>query len=381
VTSFRRKCDKPIGYLGRIRGLGLVRDILICGDILRANLELTHRPYNTRWFSALIRNAIAPLGIKSEVLGHCPPNFSFDDFYKSIYLEAGEAVLDKWADFYDARSFSRDMSARLFDLFSDRIVILFEGSRSILRYISSIGGVYLNFRVSPLRFACDLVFVIESNDSNVQAAIKQFELKQEFVDAQKIALRNQIGQSVGAFTRPSLVFLGQVRGDASLIHNGRFTNIAIPSELDVNRFSLGDVYHKPHPLDVNELEIERWKSFFPNSQRLNMPTYAAFCSKGDVTFVSVSSGSGYEAQLLGHDCHFVSPHNWSMGSPRWDRFTSVLYEYRFEGFWRAIFAAVNGAPLDKDAIAASQLHMRFKPESLRGAIDAKWAHRSLAKEA
>jgi hypothetical protein len=358
-----------------------VRDILICGDILRANLELTHRPYNTRWFSALIRQAIAPLGIKSEVLGHCPPHFSFEEFYRSIYQQAGDAVLDKWAQFYDATCFDRNMSARLLDIFSNKTIILFEGSRSILNYISNIGGVYLNFRISPLRFASDLIFIIESNDVNVALAIKQFELKQTYINTQIDDLRAQLASCTHSFINPSLVFLGQVRGDASLIHEGRFANIAIPSGLDVSQYGYNDIFHKAHPIDANEPEIERWKSLFPTSQHLKIPTYAAFCSACDVTFVSVSSGSGYEAQLLGHPCHFVSPHNWAIGAPRWERFTSVLYEYWFEGFWRAIFNALEGLPLDQVAIGEARLKMGFAPERLRGTINATWAERSFAQKA
>lgn len=355
-----------------------MRDILICGDIFRANLELTHRPYNTRWFSALIRQGIAPLGMGSEVLGYCPPVFSFEQFYKSIYQKAGDSVLDKWAQLYDAKSFDHKISAQLFEIFSNKIIILFEGSRSVLSYISTIGGVYLNFRVSPLRFASDLVFIIESNDANVQLAIRQFELKATYVEAQIAALRTQLTPSIHTFDKPTLIFLGQVRGDASLIHEGRFAKIKVPDSLDPTRFGRDAIYHKPHPIDANEPEIERWKTCFPTSQHLDLPTYAAFCGSRDITFVSVSSGAGYEAQLLGHPCYFVSPHNWAIGAPAWARFTSVLYEYWFEGFWRAIFNALDGKPLDKARIADEQRRMHFAPDRLRDTIDAEWSQRSPA---
>jgi hypothetical protein len=355
-----------------------VRDILICGDILRANLELTHRPYNTRWFSALIRQAIAPFGVKSEVLGYNPPTFDFKDFYRSIYQEAGAPVLDKWAQFYDATSFDTDMSKRLYDIFSDRIVILFEGSRSILRYIASIGGTYLNFRVSPLRFASDLVFIIESNNEAVQRAVGHFEMDQSFIQTQSAALKTQMTGVSKDFTRPTLIFLGQVPGDASLIHEGRFTGVAMPNGLDTSRFGSDDIYHKPHPIDANAPDMARWKGFFPGSKLLDMPTYATICSQGDLTFVTVSSGAGYEAQVFGHKCHFVSPHNWALGGARWARFTSVLHEYWSPDFWQVVFDALDGKALDAATIAASRQTMVFTPDRLRQTIDAKWAARNFA---
>jgi hypothetical protein len=364
---------KPIGYLVAMREIGPMLDILICGDIFRANLELTHRPYNTRWFSALIRKSIDGLGIASEVLGHCPPNFNFERFYKSIYGQAGIEVLDKWAELYDAAQFDGDTAKQLFDIFSGKLVILFEGSRSILNYITSIGGTYLNFRVSPLRFGSDLVFLIQTNNKNVQQAIQCFEIDRSYVDAEIAALRTQMGPETKAFARPTLVFLGQVPGDASLINEGRFKTIAVPQSLDTSGFAPKDIFHKPHPIDDNAPEMSRWKTLFPSSQVLDMPTYAAFCSQGDLTFITVSSGSGYEAQLLGHECHFVSPHNWSVSSPRWKSFTPVLFEYWFEDFWRSIFMALHGQSLDEESVIASKKGMVFVPEKLRNTIAAKWA--------
>jgi hypothetical protein len=347
---------KPIGYPVTMREIGSVLDILICGDILRANLELTHRPYNTRWFSALIRKSIEGLGITSEVLGHCPPNFNFERFYKSIYGEAGTEVLEQ-----------------LFDIFSGKLVILFEGSRSILNYIASIGGTYLNFRVSPLRFGSDLVFLIQTNNKNVRRAIKCFEMDRSYVDGEIAALRTQMAPEIKAFARPTLVFLGQVPGDASLINEGRFETIAVPHSLDAGRFAPQDIFYKPHPIDDNATEMSRWKTLFPGSQVLDMPTYAAFCSQGDLTFVTVSSGSGFEAQLLGHECHFVSPHNWSLSSSRWKSFTSVLYEYWYTDFWRSVFMALEGQQIDEESVIASKAGMVFAPEKLRNTIAAKWA--------
>jgi hypothetical protein len=355
-----------------------VRDILICGDILRANLELTHRPYNTRWFSALVRQAIAPLGLTSEVLGYDPPAFDFEDFYRAIYQEAGAAVLHKWARFYDATSFNQDMTRRLFDIFSGKLVILFEGSRSVLRYIASIGGTYVNVRVSPLRFASDLVFIVESNNEAVQRAIGHFEMEQSFIQVQSIALKRQMSGVSTIFAKPTLIFLGQVPGDASLIQDGEFTSIAIPDGLDVSRFGADDIYHKPHPIDANAPDMARWKGFFPSSKLLEMPTYGAICSEGDVTLVTVSSGAGYEAQVLGHECHFVSPHNWAQGGPRWARFTSVLHEYWSPDFWQVVFDALDGKAVDAAAIAASRQAMVFTPDRLRQTIDAKWAARNFA---
>ncbi len=350
-----------------------MRDILICGDVLRANLELTHRPYNTRWFSRLVLSSTESLGLKTEVLGHSPPNFDFDDFYKSVYKEAGPQVLDEWARYYDAQSFSEDMSARLFDIFAGKTVILFEGSRSILRYISSIGGTYINFRVGPLRFASDLMFIIQTNDPGLQHVIQLYALDQAYINEQTISLRTQMASSTQVFKRPSLIFLGQVPGDASLISNGRFGTIAIPDGLDISRFGADDIYHKPHPLADNPDEITRWKGFSPSSKYLDMPTYAAMCSQGPLTFVTVSSGSGYEAQVLGHECYFVSPHNWSLRGQRWKSFTPVLYEYWFPQFWQTIFETLEGKPPDEMAIAVDRRAMTFTPDRLRQAIAAKWA--------
>jgi hypothetical protein len=351
----------------------LVRDILICGDVLRANLELTHRPYNTRWFSALVRHALEPFGLSPDVLGYTTPDFNFETFYQNIYRKSGPDVLDKWAHYYDAKSFDADMSARLFDIFAGKLVILFEGSRSILTYIDSIGGTYLNFRVGPLRFASDLVFIIQTNDVQVERAINRYRLDAAFVEAQASALRELMAPLTRVFSKPALVFLGQVPGDASLISQGRFTQIGLPVGLDSERFEPDQIYHKPHPLDANEPETARWTSYFPTSQILDMPTYAAFCSDGDLTFVTVSSGSGYEAQLLGHPCHFVSPHNWSMGGPRWKSFTPVLYEYWFAPFWETVFRALDKEPIDSGSGDHGKNEMIFKPQRLRDAIAAKWA--------
>ncbi len=349
-----------------------MRDILICGDIFRANLELTHRPYNTRWFSRVIRQALEPLDARVEVLGHFNSSFCFENFYRAIYNAPGESVLHKWAEYYDTQSFDPEVSSRLYDVFANKVVVVFEASRSLLNFISSIGGVYLNFRISPLRFGSDLIFIIQTNDAKVETVIRRYRLDQSYIEVQTANLKREMSQKAVIFQRPTLIFLGQVLGDASLICDGQFSGIAIPDGLDVSRFGPADIFHRPHPLDDNAQEIANWKNIFPNSRLLEVPTYAAFCSQDEVAFVTVSSGSGFEAQLLGHECHFVSRHNWSLTSSRWQQFTSILNAYWFTDFWHNVLSALDGDVVDG---APNNRHHNFIPDRLRNAISARWAMR------
>jgi hypothetical protein len=230
---------------------------------------------------------------------------------KKVSGKAGPEVLDKWAQYYDAERFAEDVASQLFEVFSGKLVVTFEASRSLLRYLDQIGSVYLNFRVGPLRFGTDLVMIVQTNDPNLERFLKFFRLDDGFVASQCDALRATMVANTRSFQAQSLVFLGQVPGDASLICDGRFVSIVSLDRADFSRFAPDHIYHKPHPIDSNEIETQRWVKLFPISQLLDMSTYGLFCSHSGIEFVTVSSGSGYEAQLLGHDCTFVSRHNWA----------------------------------------------------------------------
>jgi hypothetical protein len=284
-------------------------------------------------------------------------------------------VLDKWAQYYDAEFLDERISSELFEVFSGKLIITFEASRSLLRYLDQIGSVYLNFRVGPLRFGTDLVMIVQTNDPNLERFLKFFRLDNGFVASQCDALRATMVASTRAFQAPSLVFLGQVPGDASLICDGRFASVAALNREDFSRFAPDHIYHKPHPIDGNETETQNWLQLFPTSQLLDMPTYGLFCSHGDMEFVTVSSGSGYEAQLLGHDCTFVSRHNWGGTSPRWQNFTPILHEYWHSAFWQGVFGALDGHTVDATKAAEMRAKMAFAPERLRDAIAANWAQR------
>jgi hypothetical protein len=355
-----------------------LREVLICGDILRASPDLSYnQSENMKWFSSIIKQSIDVNCSNSSVIGLNASDFNFQEFFSTIYGDAGHTVINKWARLYDMAKFDNKTTKLLFDIFSGKTVIFFEGARSIMRFVSNIGGTYLNFRVSPLRFASDLMFAVESNDRNVSIALKQFEVSKDFIAAEVSALRMRMSHVTPTFTRPTLVFLGQAQGDSSLILDGVFCPISIPHGFNTERFGANDIYHKPHPHDPNESSMERWKSMFPHSEVLDIPTYALLCADANLSVITISSGSGYEAELLGQETCFVSPNNWCLNSILWEQFSVILHEYWFPEFWEVIFHALEGRLPNLRNIQGNRHTMGFQPGRLRRTIGYEWAQREI----
>ncbi|GBQ27682.1 hypothetical protein AA12717_2746 [Gluconacetobacter sacchari DSM 12717] len=338
-----------------------------------------HQSPNIQWFSDLLRPFLEELGLHVDVIGLDRGEFPFKAFYETVYGAADATAVGKWAALYEGE-LSGGVSDWLRDAFGDAMVFLFEASPAILGLLRRSGQVYLNFRVHPLRFGSDLVFAIETNDRDIGRRLRSFAVGARFIREEVGRARRRWHGAPAMFPDNAMMFLAQTRDDSSLIYNGKFLSIDANIK-KIFRISDGKIpFHKRHPLDPNEAEIDKWLKIFPHSIPVenDVSVYQIFAAHPPMDFITISSGSGYEAGLFGHRTHFVSPRNWTHEDGGFSHFVKILYEYWHVAFWDHILFGSKISSLPPGSWITARAIRRecaFIPDRLRRTINFEWSPR------
>jgi hypothetical protein len=322
----------------------------------------------------MLRTSLETIGYQVSTLGADDDDFPFNDFYDILYKKPNERLASNWAEIYDDELPSSAQELIQSHL-GNSVVFLFEGSPSILKIIDEIKGVYINFRIHPMRFGSDLIMAIESNDKDIMHRLRQYKMSSEAVTAEITALKARWANKLIDLPRDSLIFLGQTRHDASVIVSGKFMSLTESAESLLAMGSGRPVFHKPHPHDSGAPTLGQWLSIFPNSQEVSSSTYNILAHEKSMEFVTISSGAGYEAEILGHKVNFLNPKNWGRNSQGYTHFVDVFFEYWYTGFWNYVLSS------GREWWAFSRSAWRpcasscFVPDRLRCVIGMEWSER------
>jgi hypothetical protein len=343
------------------------RHAIITGDLLRAMPDFSfHQRGNVRWLTGLLRTPLERIGYQVSTLGAHDDDFPFSDLCATAYSNPGDDIISKWAHMFDG-PMSGSVRDFIGEYFQSATIFLFEASPTITSFINEIDGIYVNFRIHPLRFGSDLIMTMESNDRCIMNRMRNYEIPSDIIDAEIASLRARWANRPTGIHNDSLIFLGQTRHDASIIVNGEFMSLTRSAD-NLNALASGrPVFHKPHPHDLDAPMITQWLKIFPESQELQTSTYNIIASQQKMEFVTISSGAGYEAELLGYKVNFLNPRNWGKNSGVFSHFVSVLHEYWYPSFWKYVLL---GEPVSQSPAAAC-----FVPDRLRRVIGMEWAKR------
>lgn len=337
--------------------------LVITGDLLRANPDGTfNQRLNLVWFSAIFKSSFERFFNNVEVIGIDPNSFPFPAFYGAVYGTRDLISLEQWAYHYDM-----DLPSEAQELLSERLngatVLTFEGSPSLLRSIDINGSCYINIRVHPLRFASDLIFSFESNNPNIQRRLNDFSISDDYIYGETNYCRSIFSTRTRELEGTPLIFLGQVRNDASVIQDGKFASLDLYRDLLLSSFDTFTFYHKPHPFDKDNPSIDEWRCIFPKSTLLEGNIYSLFPAPKH-QYVTFSSGAGYEAELFGHRATYLLRKHWGHGGSIAERFVNILDMYWYPSFWEYILGISDCAPGAES--------YPFVPNRLRRTIRVKW---------
>jgi hypothetical protein len=345
----------------------LSRRAVITGDLLRAESDLSfNQRANVQFLAGVLQPSLEAIGYRVSILGACEGDFPFQRLYELAYGCPGNDTATKWATFFDRR-LPDPVRSLLEASFDGSVSFLFEGSPTILKLIEEMGGVYLNFRIHPLRFGADLIMAMESNDQNVMARIRKYEMSSDIVNADVENMKAQWAGKPLGLPRGAVVFLAQTRHDASVIVDGKFMDLANRADELIGLVSSRPAFHKPHPFDPDAPTVGQWLSVFPDSREIKSSAYNIMASEAELEFITISSGAGYEAELFGHKTHFLNPKNWGTHSAAFAHFSRIRHEYWSADFWRHV--------LDGQLDGQGPQPSSFVPDRLRASLQVEWAPR------
>jgi hypothetical protein len=344
--------------------------LILTGDIFRANQDLSfNQAQNVRWFSSIFKPILKELNYKVDVLDTNNYKEFFEHLYGIIYKYKSDSVIDIWASIYDNLKLEEEIRLLFLQIECD-LIFIFEGSRSLLRLFEKSNVKYFNFRVHPLRFGTDLIFSIQTNDTLARERLSNFEVDDNFIQNEVNQLRERMGGGASQLEEGSFVFLAQTANDSSLVVNGAIARLA-SYETEV-RQAVGHkkTYHKRHPHDVNQTTITNWCRIFPKSKEFSGSLYPLIALSKNISFITLSSGAAYEAELLGHTVIRLIDinHSCTTGSMpiTFTNSSHIAYAFWYADFWDYVLSGRSSWDISRG---------NHVPNRLRSAIGVEWSRR------
>jgi hypothetical protein len=278
--------------------------VSILGDFLRANDDGTfHQASNIEWVAEAFTEALTSLGL--NVTKHSKTLYGkpYTDLYRELY-DPGHSLVEQWASLYDEVSLPKCLDFT-FSNADDDLLIIFEGSPSILNRYNREGRKFIDIRVHNVRFSDELALAMYSNDKSILERLRSFAISENYFYEQAKTICSRF-TSTSPMYYGALIFFGQCDNDASLIQDGRFLSIGLPGVLEQLGKLGAAIFHKPHPYQPTSKNVADWITSFPQSTLLEMNTYELLATVKNITVVTQSSCVGVEAKYFGHKAVFLS---------------------------------------------------------------------------
>lgn len=333
------------------------------GDFARPSFE-THGPHlsNIKWLFGLFERLVRNAGGEPVSLEACLPKMSYEQLHKEIYGDLDqEGRLHAWAEQIDKPI---DI-AGILDPARGDLFVGFELSTGMLRGLDAAGCAYLNLRLHPIRMLSDLVLTCESNRPELTCRIEAYRRDWTDIDPEVSRLTAFMRRKSTSFHSDCSIFIAQTRYDASVIYDGRFITAGdilsrIKGSLDERpMFIASHPYDRENPI-VGILQKELGAQILPCDGLYEVLA----CARGDVAFVTYSSGGGREAQEFGHEVRFLSDQNLGKNSNA-DRALIPLSELIFRSeAWRHILFGTD--PPERRPTSGVSI--------LRASLNTKWAY-------
>ncbi len=224
-----------------------------------------------------------------------------DDLATARYAHLDDGVL------------SSELSARLRQ--DGQLWIIHEAPPSVIDVLGRHGQSYLEFRLSPIRFANDLILALTTNDGDIGQRIRRDGVSrtEAMATADLVRLRSKLrdpSPQFGHLDGAALV-VGQVDFDLSLIDRKTGRRLELTLYSDELREAVGrrSVFYKPHPYAAPPA-IARDRAFLRAVFEAEIGIvqdniYDLFCGTHDLLFIGVSSGVLQEADLFGLSVHYL----------------------------------------------------------------------------
>lgn len=262
------------------------------------------------------------------------------------------------------------------------VYICYEASPGLLRFLDEAGIVYVDVRISPLRFLPDILLAMRSNSDSINSLLSGLCLSRKEIEREALLLgasfrHQQRYVSSGAFPEGQgpLLFVGQTSTDASIIVGQKYFGLRDAPPKATAAFRGRDIIYLRHPMASEQhirSELQAISSFGPKSLRISEAnSYDLLCAEEQFEFFGLSSGLLQEAAFFGKRSTALLPHICPLAFANEAGDVGGYYQFTFETFSdTALWAAVLG----KGSFTTRDSVKKLQHNQLRELHDVWWGY-------
>lgn len=281
-----------------------MKKVLFTSDLLKIDdrkqdVYSNPQEINIDWIYALFSKNL-------DIFGQCQTIklLGTEDGFNSIrwntYNSLGLPMTsNSWALLYEGEYGLEVISEILLPYLNDiHLVVGFELPPYLIKILNLNKISYIDFTIHPIRFLPDYIFGVRSNIPSVQQKLEFSQIPETLIyDFARISKSRTTRIARNASIAPnSVLFLGQIEIDSSLIQNGCIaTQEDIENALIELSMIYPKVYYKAHPHVKNLEQLKKSISKINKCQWFEMNIYDALAQDSFSLVATMSSGSAYEA--------------------------------------------------------------------------------------
>lgn len=292
------------------------------------------------------------------------------------------APADTWAKFYDCENVAL-FPALFAKLMEQDLIVGFEISPTIKRFLHAQGKPYLNLYIHPLRFLRDLCLGATTNAPFIARSLEVIELNELEIETQRCRFAALFSRlELPAFAIPRVpVLIGQTENDSILIESGRFVEWRdYDDQLTEGLEKFNTVVYLEHPnrISSNAAAVEHLRSRHRKTViSMNANGYGVLFSNRHIPrILTLSSSLGVEASVIGHKSQFL------LADPRKKVIVAGIdlpilptlgHKVLSREFWQSI---LEGHDVETSGRAVKENDFALGEHYLRNSLES-WAYRSL----
>jgi len=320
-----------------------VKKIVFSGDILRIedgspNKFKNPQFNNINWINALFSKSIGDLipGAEKEIL---LGDTGRENSIRWMIYDALQLPLEtaSWAAVYrDTDVVAKMLAGILGENYQNSFWVTFEAPPYLIAALNMLGATYVDFSIHPVRFLPDYYFGVRSNNPTISNRLSEIAFPESVIyDFARISTAKTVRSVRREAPKDSIVFLGQMGSDSSLIFDGRMASVDDISTSLRNLTVLHDVvYYKAHPHFKGIDSLKEVVLSIPRCQWIDINIYDAFGLDTFESFATLSSGSHNEAKYFNKTSRrFLNTPNLFDGSCD-DGYTPIYAAYMDHSFWK-----------------------------------------------
>lgn len=257
------------------------------------------------------------------------------------------------------------------DLNSVDLVIGFELSREAKEKLNSMGKVYLNLRIHPVRFMDDIFFSFETNSDSIRLSLQNYCVNDELCKLQASIIKATVIKlnKKNIIMPNSLLLVGQTEHDLVLYDGNKYLSLLDRiDQIKEVASNYNNIYFKPHPyVKNNHYLLRELRKTLGKVQYIHTNVYQLLANEGTQHVAALNSSVLYESVYFDKQTTFLLHATFTNTQ------IGIYGDYFNGAFWTDILSSTLQT-------VPSSLELTFQPSRTRRALNDFWGYNEISDE-